>query len=387
MSDNGNPEAVEESERKKLRSSEEDLKIIVRAPAKKDDDKSAAEKEYHFHSVVMAKHSHLVDISLSTDMREKCTKTIIFQDVCPEVFERALGYLEHPYEARMATVANILEVLSFYDKYEFTEGLLFSNRVITDYFQQRIESPKPPESLDIFVEALCGAHQYNMKEALSLGRAFLNICLRDTSQTRTIQPQMFQEKHFAELQPLFQDGSLGLPIRVEASSEEISSALFSKYCVKCLQENRCQLKEFRLKFELQNEIEPGHMTAYHSNLGKAWISSNYNQYYSSINISGEFYNVTVQKIPITTERGALRNYGLSIAGGLSMQGLGDWAIYLLEYEMSSGDADEAYAVFYSPFSAHTNLPPKGPWCPVGRYSDLETGLGCPTLSGFEYKEK
>jgi len=66
----------------KLKCSDFDLKVLV-GPDK---------KAYHYHKVILASYSEFIDTMLVTDMKEKETQTINFDDIEPEVWEKTIRF-------------------------------------------------------------------------------------------------------------------------------------------------------------------------------------------------------------------------------------------------------------------------------------------------------
>lgn len=76
-------ESEKEPERKRLRSCEPDLLIVVGSDGEK--------KEYRYHSPIMASHSVYIDTMLATPMQESQSLTIKFPDLTPRLWECSYG--------------------------------------------------------------------------------------------------------------------------------------------------------------------------------------------------------------------------------------------------------------------------------------------------------
>jgi hypothetical protein len=157
----------------KLRSSEQDLQIVVQCSDEEGHVKE--EKVYHVYAQVYAKHSKFVDAALTLDMQEKQTKTIVFPDTSPKVFELAMHYLESPVSARRMGRFEVMTVLDFYDKYEFQEGLKLCDQVLVEFFRNQ----GLIQGMDSFVRAIVVAHQYQLKQSLAAGwSVFSSVALQ-----------------------------------------------------------------------------------------------------------------------------------------------------------------------------------------------------------------
>jgi hypothetical protein len=88
-----------------------------------DENGDEAKKEYEMYSQVLSKLSTFVDTALSINMRGKETKSIVFNDVTPEIFELAIKIEEDSFAARSMTLEDAIKVVLFYHMYEFPTGL------------------------------------------------------------------------------------------------------------------------------------------------------------------------------------------------------------------------------------------------------------------------
>ncbi len=94
-------------------------------------------KTYEYHAVILANYSEYVDTMLSVPMKEQKTRELTFAEIEPEVWEKMISYLE-PGGSRGLTNEKMLEVIGYYDKYQFKSGLaLFDTTIIEDLEYQK----------------------------------------------------------------------------------------------------------------------------------------------------------------------------------------------------------------------------------------------------------
>jgi hypothetical protein len=122
---------------KKLRFVDPDLTVTVCCTDKEVNE----EKQYSMYSMLLANHSGFVDAALSNEMKEKKDGTIFFEGIHPDNFELAIQIVEcegmlssmipHHSGSKLDEYEKAFhltkEVVTFYDKYEFTRGLEISN--------------------------------------------------------------------------------------------------------------------------------------------------------------------------------------------------------------------------------------------------------------------
>jgi hypothetical protein len=133
-------------ERKKLRSSEPDLKITV------------GEREntvvHWYHSQVMATHSQYIDTMLASPMKESNTYEINFPDIEPKVWDSIMKFVSDPVAIRDMTVEDVMLVATAYDQYDFATGLQCCDRVLLDCFQKVCKyCDDKPSDLDLLIDA------------------------------------------------------------------------------------------------------------------------------------------------------------------------------------------------------------------------------------------
>jgi hypothetical protein len=186
--DNGG--AMNPPERKKLRSSDPDLKISVGT-----NDEAV---DYWYHSSVMATNSNYIDAMLATPMKESKTYEISFPDIAPSTWESMMKFLEGPIAAvRLMTIDDVMEVAPAYDQYDFHLGRELCDQVLKEYFQDK---KKILSNLNCFVDAVLLADAANLNEAKRVGVAWLHRTFRskDSRNGRII----FSQDHISKLVPL-----------------------------------------------------------------------------------------------------------------------------------------------------------------------------------------
>jgi hypothetical protein len=175
--------------RKKLRSSEPDLKISIGA-----NDEAV---DYWYHSSIMANHSNYIDTMLATPMQESKTLELSFPDIASSTWDSMMKFLEGPVAARLMTIEDAMEVAPVYDQYDFPQGRELCDHVLTEYFQDK---KKILSNLNCFVDAVLLADAANLNEAKKVGVKWLRqtLCSLDSHTGRII----FTENHLRELVPL-----------------------------------------------------------------------------------------------------------------------------------------------------------------------------------------
>jgi hypothetical protein len=176
--------------RKRLRSSEPDLKISVGV-------KNETAVEYWYHSSVMATHSNYIDTMLATPMQESKTFELSFPDLAPATWDSMMKFLEGPVAVRLMTIEDAIKVAPVYDQYDFPQGRELCDHVLTEYFHDK---KKILANLNCFVDAVLLADAANLNEAKKVGVKWLCQTLGSfDSQTGGI---IFTESHIRKLAPL-----------------------------------------------------------------------------------------------------------------------------------------------------------------------------------------
>lgn len=223
-----------QSEHKKkstLRSSELDLKVILKYPSEESDE-ILLDKEYSMYSQVLAYQSRFVDAALTVDMQEKETRTISLQCSSPEVFEKALLYLEDYRAAREATVEDVVQVVEFYNMYEFVGGLSFADDKLSHFLpilQAEFLKSGRLSQLVLLVDLIALTSRLGLVASEKAGVACINISFR--KQTALVTEEVLQV-----LQPFLckHYDSVKMPPGVAVSREEVATILFPKYFCKAV---------------------------------------------------------------------------------------------------------------------------------------------------------
>jgi len=212
---------------RKLRSSEPDLKVMLNYSSEKGESQV---KEYQLYSQSLAKMSKFVDTCMSVEMQEKKSREIIFDDVSPDLFESALNYLGNPLEVLTMTPTRAVELVEFYDKYEFPEGIALCDQILSNYFNpHRGYEPLDDDlGLDFCIDAAVVSEMLNLPKSKapavdSLG-GMLYGPYGDDCETDT----MYCLDQVKKMHPLFKKGHLRGHVE-DLTEEEIQSPLFPKF--------------------------------------------------------------------------------------------------------------------------------------------------------------
>ena len=313
---------------KKLRYTDPDLSVIVKC------NEDAEPKIYQMYAQNLARLSTFVDTSLSVDMREKNDMEITFYNITPDGFEKALLFLQDPLAVRTMTPTDAMELVPFYDQYQFPGGLLLCDEILSDYIgeQAAVMTTKPPDDLDVLVQISTLAYKYNLVKSRPRSISYLNIRFQ-SDRSSVFGPTMFSENHMRLLQPMFQEGLLLLPDGF--TKEDLESSLFPKYFVKCM---AC---DYATK-----------MTQYITLQGTGTHDGKFRQ-------EGENrYIAPFREEVVQLRNGGLVNAYLIIAKS-ELCG-NDWAI--LCSRVLGGQIP--HVLWKCPYSKNLTLPPSDPWIPV-----------------------
>ena len=99
---------------------EPDLEVVV-GPNK---------RVYKYHALILASHSDFVDLMLSSPVAVKARENwrVEFPDVSEELWEKAISYLGP--RQKEPEIEDLLDLLSFYDKYQFHAGKQLCDEVM-----------------------------------------------------------------------------------------------------------------------------------------------------------------------------------------------------------------------------------------------------------------
>jgi hypothetical protein len=128
-----------------LKSSELDLEVVVG---------SDLQETFRHHSVILASYSEYIDTMLASPMREQETMRITFPDIEPAVWVRLLQFLE-PGGSQNMDVADIVELLPVYEKYQFQGAVKVCDEILESLFRSVTENHfyLNEEAVDRFVSA------------------------------------------------------------------------------------------------------------------------------------------------------------------------------------------------------------------------------------------
>ena len=185
-------------ERKRLRSSEPDLKITVGGGSTGAGGSTSSEAvESWYHSSVMATHSNYIDTMLATPMQESKTYELSFPDLAPATWDSMMKFLEGPVEGRLMKAEDVMQVAHAYDQYDFPKGLELCGHILTEYFKNMKTTP---DDLDFLIDIILLADTVNLEEAKNSGIEWLAETLKST---KILSGQtIFLEAHMKKLVPL-----------------------------------------------------------------------------------------------------------------------------------------------------------------------------------------
>lgn len=162
---------------KKLRSCEPDLTVVV--------GQGDSKKTYVYHSQIMASYSSFVDIALATPMRESENMTITFPEIESEEWEAMIGYLQ-PFATPPSTAFEVLRVLPWYAKYQFTAGFEMCDRFLSKLSFDIEDFSK----VDVHVQAVGAAYKHSMPLTRENGKEFAKQVFRNRTLRSGLTPEM-----------------------------------------------------------------------------------------------------------------------------------------------------------------------------------------------------
>ena len=186
---------TDQSEAKRLRSSEPDLQIILGS----DDDVVTK----WCHSPTLASKSKYIDAMLAAPMQESENRTITFPDISFEIWGKMIKFLDDPVAVREMTAEDALAVAVFYDKYEFDQGRRLCEYVMLDYFGSLAEMEKNHTlDLELVIDLTIKAHQANLNTAFNKGIGYLWSKMKSRGKDSTYGRTMFTEEHLNRILPV-----------------------------------------------------------------------------------------------------------------------------------------------------------------------------------------
>lgn len=353
----------EEPFSKKLRYSHSDLKIVLKFKKENEEnsheesgigadeegnesgcgDEEWKEKEYEMYSQSLAQMSDFVDAALSVDMKEKETKKIVFHDVTPKVFEKALEILQDPLTAMDMTATDALQIVDFYHRYEFAKGVKLCDRVLHDNARRDSKNLDTSDKLDRLVDICLVADKLDLK----VTRPAIFECLHGIARTQ------FRREHIARLQPFILSEELNrlhtfLYGKLMMDGEDLAvlkSPLLPNLCVQYI----------------RNDADRPNLNLLA--LNGATKKAN-GQYFGN----EEGYCVLRDDTPVTD---TINDMEMEIVIERDIIiGHGDWAIIgrpFLEDDWSN-DPNDDVVLWKCPNSSNFFYPPKESWVPVHAYA-------------------
>mmetsp|Transcript_21872 Transcript_21872/g.62733 ORF Transcript_21872/g.62733 Transcript_21872/m.62733 type:complete len:372 (+) Transcript_21872:140-1255(+) len=201
-----------ETESKRIRSSEPDLKVIIgsasdvggeRCGEKNDAEHNGVVTKW-YHSQTLATKSKYIDALLAAPMKESESRTITFPDIAPETWELMVKFIDDPIACRSMKAEDVVKVAKFYDKYDFGGGRNLCDLILFDYFKsvRKDESVMVVPDVDFIVASVVLADEANLGKAFEEGMKFIweimNCMYVPVGRT------MFSEEHMKKLAPLLE---------------------------------------------------------------------------------------------------------------------------------------------------------------------------------------
>ena len=175
-----------ESDPKKIRCSEPDLKVIIGSEAEKaggeggekDDAKHKGVVTKWYHTPSLAAKSKYVDALLAAPMKESESRIITFPDISPDTWDLMMKFVDDPLAIRSMKPEDVVQVAKFYDKYEFSGGTSLCDIILTGYFKSVKEdaftrNTKVAPDVDFIVASVVLAHEANLGESFDEGMNFI----------------------------------------------------------------------------------------------------------------------------------------------------------------------------------------------------------------------
>ena len=158
---------------KRVRTSNPDLQIVC-----KGGDQNEEERIFECHSLVMATYSGYFDALLSSEMKEAAEKKVIFDDVSPNVFEKAMRLVENPLAASKATPEDLSEVASFYHRCQFSSGIELAVSVfgtLLDHWTKTTTKAPLRQEKDLIIQTILFAEESSNEELIQKSIKFLSV--------------------------------------------------------------------------------------------------------------------------------------------------------------------------------------------------------------------
>ena len=162
-------EQQQASTNKRLKYSKPDLQITCKGI-------DGSEKTFERYGAVMAWNSKYFDALLASEMQESITKKVTLEDVSPETFEIAMELLDDMSRASEATVTDFVKVASFYNRFDFQNGLNRCIGALVEFmklWRGKGENPKKGDMENI-IATICIAAETESEGLVQISSEFLS---------------------------------------------------------------------------------------------------------------------------------------------------------------------------------------------------------------------
>jgi hypothetical protein len=214
---------------KKIRGTDPDLKIILHynTTAENDDGTTTGgsrqeeiTKEYEHYGLILSSVCGFIETALCIEMKEKENRVVHMHCSSPTIFEEALGYVLDPIQNRRKiesmTVFTALNLLPFYNMYDFASGRALCDDAITRAFkvpaeesdnarnfvnqwQAWVEQDPPQNSVGFLLEATVMADEMQLATAGPMTARYVNRHMRKFS-------DQYYLEHIQTLHPMLIKG-------------------------------------------------------------------------------------------------------------------------------------------------------------------------------------
>ena len=179
---------------KRLRLADPDLKVTCQFGK----GRGAKEKTFECHGLIMAGHSQYFDNLMSSEMEESFSKHVTLEDVDPDVFEKGMELLENTVQIAAAGPKEILHVASFYNRFQFQQGLKLAESVLGKFLDLSADTVPSPGDMNLIVDSICFAEESGIASLNEKALEFLRVRFSES----TFQGiGLFRVKHMEKMQP------------------------------------------------------------------------------------------------------------------------------------------------------------------------------------------
>jgi hypothetical protein len=176
-------------------------------------------------------------------MREQETREVVFPETTPQAFDLAMKYLEDPLAIRKMKAQDALQVVQFYDQYEFTVGLKLCDQILKEAMDaHRTLVLNNDGVLDELVNICIATESLNLEQTKRACQSFLDLVLGFPDL-----PPILSVENCKKLHPIMmKDYSDILRISLGVTKEELESPLFPRVFVEY--QSKCDLERRDLIF-------------------------------------------------------------------------------------------------------------------------------------------